>query len=517
MALDKRQLPADPISTAVSPIADQTPDEQPTADHPHANTRRMSRNFIALIVGQVIAKGLAVISNVYLARVLGAEYFGVVTFAMTILTYPELIVNAGFSRLGPREVVRDPKPESVRRLVRAVITIRLALSFVAFAVMALVVVLLPETSDIGKRTIILYGIYFFFVVIDLSWVFLGNEAMHFVSLAEIVMQLVTVIGTLVLIRQPEDLPLVAIIYLSAQLSSIGMLFMLYVRRYGMPGIGTPKAIWQPLAKAALPLAITRSMATVNLNFDSLLVGLVMSSYATGQYGAAYRFIWVPSILIVMYFNAVTPAFDRAHLTGLQSIQALLDRSVRLTGAVGLGIAVAGTILAPEVFNLVFGAEYHDAVLPFQILIWATALLFVNRNFRTLLISFDKQHANLRLTFLSAGTNILLNLVLIPRYGLPGAAFATVAAESINLVLSYLYVHELVGHVPLGRHLPKLGAAGVILASVLFTLLNQPLITQIVVGVVVYAGCVLVLRIVPLEDVLSLVRAWIPHRKAPAEA
>jgi len=478
------------------------------------NSRKITRNFAVLTLGQIVSRSLAVISNVYLARVLGAEYFGVVSFALTILTYPDLIVNAGFMRLGPREIVRDPSRHNVRKLVRAVITMRLLLSVVAFVIFMVISAILPETTDIERRATFIYGFALFLVVIDIGWVFLGTEQMQWVSIADILMQIVTVIGTFVLIDQPEDLAWVGVIYVVAQLTSTVLLFVLYIRRYGAPRLGVPRSVWRPLAKAALPLAVTRSMATLNLNFDSLLVGLIMSSYATGQYGAAYRFIWVPSLLLAIYFSALTPAFDRAYKAGLESIRIVLDRSIRLTSALGIGVAVGGVITAQKAFDFVYGSEYQDAVLPFQILVVSMAFMFINRNYRVLLVSFEQQGAQLRLMMIAAITNVLLNILLMPRYGLAGAALATVASEAITLVTSYGYVHRLIAHVGFGRHMPRIFAAAAILVVTLLVMDGAHVVVQVLVGIAVYGAAMLALRVITRAEIERVVGAWLPRPKPP---
>lgn len=476
-----------------------------------AANRRITRNFAVLTVGQLFSRGLAVVSNVYLARVLGADAFGAVTFALTILSYPELLVNLGFIRLGPREVVRNPDPDNVRRVVRSIITIRSILSLAAFGIFTLIVFTLPDANDLERRSTLIYGVYLFFVVLDLGWVFLGTERMHIVSIADILVQVVTVIGTFLFVRRPEDLGVVALIYLASQAVSILAVLALYTRQYGLPGFGANRDEVRSLVKAAIPIALTRSMGTINLNFDTLLVGFIMTSFAVGLYGAAYRFIWVPSLVVAMYFNAVTPAFDRAYRHGLDSIDTLLNRSVRWTGALGIGFAVGGMMFAPIMFGLVFTPEYQGAVLPFQILIWTFPFIFISRNYRTLLVSFDQQGAQLKLMVVAALTNILFNVVLIPLYGLMGAALATVAAEMVIFVLSYVYVHLVVGHVPLGRHLPKLAGLGLVTTAALIATVSAPLVVQLAAGAATYIGGLFLFRVITLYEVNGMIRTWLPRR------
>jgi len=469
----------------------------------------VARSLATLGSAHLVGRALAVVTNVYLARVLGAASFGVVTFALTVLSYPELLVSAGFPRLGPREIVRDPGPAAVRRLVAAVLAIRLVLSALAFAVLVAVVLALPGRGDLERQTMLLYGLYLFIVVVDLGWVAQGAEAMHVVGGAEVVVQAVTLAGTMLLVRGPEHVLRVAAVYLLAQLLGAAVTVRFYVRRYGWPGLGAPAALWKSLIRAALPLTLTRTMSMINLNFDMLMVGLVMSRSATGEYGAAYRFLLAPALALNVYFNAVTPVFDRVHRAGMDRIAGVVDRSLRLTGAAGLGCAVAGTLLAPAAFDLVFGPAYRAAVLPFQILIWSTGLLFLSRNYRTLLVSLGHEDTLFRLTVVSAAVNVGLNLVLIPRHGLAGAAVATVASEAVNLTLGYARVRGLAVSLAFGRHVLRLGAAALLAGAGLAATGGLPLAARTGVLAILYLGGLGALGIVRVDELRALARGRAP--------
>ena len=82
------------------------------------------------------------------------------------------------------------------------------------------------------------------------------------------------------------------------------------------------------------------------------------------------------------------------------------------------------------------ARVQKGVIGLQILLWALLLMYINSIYARGLIACDRQRRNALVIGTVTTVNIVLNLILIPRFGLGGAAFATVAAEAVALLFYY---------------------------------------------------------------------------------
>lgn len=460
--------------------------------------RRISRNLMALTIAQVASRAFAVVSTIYLARVLGADNFGVIVFATSVISYAALVVDAGLTRLGKREVARDAA--RVQALVGSIVSIRLVLAGAAFLLLLLAAWLLPGPAVV-KLVTVLYGLSLFGMAIDLGWVFLGTEFMRMIALTEIAEQAAVAVGVILAVHNADDIFRVPLVYLIATTLGTGLLFIAYNRGFGRIRLAWgPGPDWRSLLREALPLAMSAGMGLINFNADSVLVGLMIGAHAAGLYGAAYRIVWAPAVLAAAYYTALLPSLDRAYREGLNSVAGLLDKSIRLTTAIGLGFGVGGTLLAKPGFEFVYGPDFNGSVVPFQILIWSLALLFVNRNFRNLLTAFNQQQAEARIIGTAAVTNVALTVILLPQWGLVGAAWASVSSETIILVFGYLYTRKLVGHVPLGRHIPRILLAAGGMGAVLVATEPLHLLVRVVAAGVVYAVALLGLRVISLSEV-----------------
>src|SRR3974377_970204 len=99
---------------------------------------------------------------------------------------------------------------------------------------------------------------------------------------------------------------------------------------------------------------------------------------------------------------------------------------------------AGTFLADPVIRFLYGAAYENSAAPFRILLWSAALVVLRWVYMDSLRATGHQALDLRCAITSASLNVALNILLIPRFGMIGAASATVFADLVWFVMSYYY-------------------------------------------------------------------------------
>ena len=112
-------------------------------------------------------------------------------------------------------------------------------------------------------------------------------------------------------------------------------------------------------------------------------------------------------------------------------------------------------------------------------------------------------ADLKMIGLGALVNVILNLFLIPLYGMMGAAVATILAESIILCLGYFYVKKLVIQCHVFKHLVKPTISSIIMILCLIKLAKQGLFMKLPVGIGIYFLVLLLLRGISFKDIQRL--------------
>lgn len=144
-------------------------------------------------------------------------------------------------------------------------------------------------------------------------------------------------------------------------------------------------------------------------------------------------------------------------------------------------------LGGAVLDLLFGPAYRQANIVLQILVWSAVLVILRGSYRQAFIASGRQTLDLRCAGIAAAFNLGLNVLLIPPYGMIGAASATVIGDCIWLTLAALYCNRYVVPVPVLEHLSKPLVASVFMGGSFIALAPFPWVSQAVFAWLVYLG------------------------------
>jgi O-antigen/teichoic acid export membrane protein len=185
------------------------------------------------------------------------------------------------------------------------------------------------------------------------------------------------------------------------------------------------SIWfRKLWSDSVPMVLSGIVLMVYLRIDQVMLGALSTQIEVGQYAAAVRIseLWyfVPAAIV----SSVFPRLVQLKSTDSAMFHVKLQRLYNLLAFLGYAVAVPVTFMAPWLINLLFGKAYQPAAPLLAVLIWAGlfANISVVRNAHFIAMEWGK--AMLWSTTAGAVVNVMLNLLLIPRFGGMGAAVST---------------------------------------------------------------------------------------------
>jgi O-antigen/teichoic acid export membrane protein len=210
-------------------------------------------------------------------------------------------------------------------------------------------------------------------------------------------------------------------------------------------LGSVKA----LLKFGLPLHLNSLLTIAFTRLDTFLVGLFSGAGAVASYGVALKLPDNVRGLFdsfrLVYFSVASKHFatdDR------DAIGEALDGSVRWAAFVFFGAATVAAVGQREIVRLLFSERYLDSAPALPVLMAATALFFVNCLFGSTLVAGAQPRRVVRISLVTAIVNASASLLLIPRLGVMGAAYAALLTHA---VAAELYVRSL-KHLRLAFHL-----------------------------------------------------------------
>ncbi len=449
---------------------------------------------MALGSGEVVARVVAFGATVYVARTLGAASYGALELAAAVVLYFSRIADAGFDLgLGVREMAAAGG--EAEALVASALTARTLLSIVLIAILGAVglwILPAPEGPVLAA-----YGLTLLAVGLGPRWIHVGRERTRLVALARTVGEVTMVLLVLAIVRAPAHLVRVPFAKLAGDLLAAAiLLWSLHLDGFRLrPRLDLERL--RPLARRAAPLVLSAMFGLMIYNADLIFIRVFGARADVGYYAAAYTLISFLSNLGVAYALSLLPTLTR--------LEARPDEQRELYGtahaqvlAVGLPVAVGGAILAGPIIALVFGGDYGPSG-PALAVLTASVPLALLRDLPVIgLMSKGREGKILRLTAVAAGLNLGLNLLLVPTFGILGAATATVITEGVRMGLAMAAARPLSFHgPPLARYLRPL-LATLLMALVLLVVQPRSALLSVAVGAATYGVVLWLLGGIRLE-------------------
>jgi len=178
--------------------------------------------------------------------------------------------------------------------------------------------------------------------------------------------------------------------------------------------------------------ISNILAFINYRIDLFIIAYFLNDYYVGLYSVAVTVverIWVvsQSVSTVLFARVsnLTTDIERAQFTSIVARNVLF---ISLTGGVILYF-IGGWLI-----NLLFGAEFDDALAPFILLIPGVVLLSFARILSNFFSGIGKPEINTYVASFTTVLNIGLNIYLVPKLYVTGAAIATSITYATNMVI-----------------------------------------------------------------------------------
>ena len=461
--------------------------------------RRAAGNFLSLSAAQIMSQAILFLIIIYLARILGAAGFGKIAFAQAVVLYFSLLANLGLSTLGTREVARNRG--EMDSYVGNILSLRLVLALLSFFLLFIFVGLIKKPTEV-KYLIILFGLSLFPSASLLDWLFRGIEKMGSIGISRILDKLFYAGLIFFLVKDAKHIWVVPCLWLGGSLLASGFLVYVFTRQFGRPRLRFNLPFWKELARRALPMGAAFIMIQIYYNLDTVMLGFMRNDEVVGWYTAAYTVVLFVWAFIPIFINVIFPLMSKYHQQSKEKLRLVISSATKLMSTIALPLGMGGTILAKPIMSFLYGEKYINGVIAFQILIWAVVIISIRCTYEQSFLACNREKRYLLGVIVGASVNIVLNLILIPYFGLKGAAIATVISEFIFSLYMLAYF-QILRRVRILKYLLKPFLAASLMGFLLYYLRNLNLFLSILVGITAYLVAILLLKGVTWKEVTQL--------------
>lgn len=252
----------------------------------------------------------------------------------------------------------------------------------------------------------------------------------------------------------------------------------------------------------IPLAVTFGLGFIVSSSDRFIIGLLLKVEDAGLYSAGYDLAQnsLGMIMMIVHLAAYPLAVRALERDGIRAAEGQLRANATLFLLVAIPAAAGFALLSENIGAVLLGKSFSRVAV--EIMPWIAFGAFLGgvKSFYFDLSFQLAKHtiAQVWVVLAAALTNVIFNFVLIPIYGLLGAAYSTVISYFVGLALSLAY-----GRKFFSLPWPWLDAIKICMATIVMVLIILPfkdlrgilpLVTQVCIGIVVYSFLVLVLNV-----------------------
>jgi O-antigen/teichoic acid export membrane protein len=191
-----------------------------------------------------------------------------------------------------------------------------------------------------------------------------------------------------------------------------------------------KNISLSLLKDSWPLILSGVVVSIYMKVDQVLIKNMLDVKEVGYYAAAVRLSESWYFIPVAISNALFPAIVNAKNISRELYLTRLQKLYDVLAWIAIGISIPVSFFSSDIINLLYGNNYVSSAPILTIYIWAGAAVFLGVASSQYLVAENLTKISFMRTSLGMIANVILNIILIPLYGIIGSAVATLISYSI---------------------------------------------------------------------------------------
>ncbi len=387
---------------------------------------------------QILRMVAGLLVGIWVARYLGPAQFGIFSYAIAFTALFGSVAKLGLDSIVVHDLVREPNQRDL--YLGTTFWLKLIGSVVMLAVMALAVRL---TSNDAITNLYIYiiasgTIFQSFEVVD--FYFQSKVLSKFVSICKLTQLFISSFLKLYLIFTGADLIWFVFLSLADQITLAVSLYIAYRCQklgsfYRYFDLRTAKH----LLRASWPLIISGFVVMIYMRIDQIMIKEMLGEKAVGLYSAATRISEVWYFIPMLLTSSLFPSIINAKSISIDAYHSRLQKLYNFMFLAAIAIALPMTFLSNWLVKFLYGNNFHEAGNVLMIQIWAGVFVFAGVASSRWFICEGLQKYYAFNTLVGAVMNIILNILLIPKFGINGAAIATVISQALaSYIMNFMF-------------------------------------------------------------------------------
>ena len=398
--------------------------------------KRVVANASWIIVCRLVQAILSFLISLFTARYLGPSNFGLINYAISLTAFVTPIMKLGFDSILVQEFINNPKKEGtilgsslLMNVISAIACMVLVISFSFFA------------NPGELETVIVCALYSLMLLAQAlemtQYWFQAKLLSKYTAIVSLVSYVLVSTYKIFLLATSKSIFWFAISNAVDYFLIAISLLLLYRRKGGMKLEFSFDLSKKMLSKSKYYI-ISGLMVVVFSQTDRIMLKQMVNNAAVGYYSAAVTCAGMTSFI----FSAIIDSMRPIIFEGKNSGDEVFKRRVRelysliIYGALTQSVLI--TIFSSLIVNLIYGPEYTSAIIGLRIVVWYTTFSYYGGAKDIWILAEGKQKYLVWLNLCGALANVGLNYILIPIWGIAGAAIASLITQFFaNIVMGFI--------------------------------------------------------------------------------
>ncbi len=404
--------------------------------------QRVARNTLVIFLGQALSLLANLAVNILLARHLGENQFGTFSYALVLISFFALIADFGMKPILVRELARCP--EQSETILGNAFLLKIILLSVTATLVLLVPILTGFSADLRLLLWIFAGNLLLsakMITVRIVWeaVFHIRLRMGIPVLFQTLDAVLLVITTVIAVSSNATVEALAVIYVFCNLPGF-LLTFIWSSKMAKPRLQWKRETIRMFLRESWPVALYLAFMALYDRLDVLLLETMKGRGEVGLYAAAFRLVSPLNFIPLALATSLFPLLSQFSHSASDKLRQTFVTGIKILATLGLLFALLANFWAEPIFAWLYPPAFANAATAFTYLMWAQAFGFLNFYLVDFNASINLQNLNLRAAFVMAIANLLIDLLLIPQWGILGASLAKIPTNVIGFLLLFSFSH-----------------------------------------------------------------------------
>lgn len=373
--------------------------------------------------------GLRVLSSlligIWMAKYLGPYTFGVLSLALAVIAIASTATKLGLDGVVTREIVKSPEGRDVVIGTALVLKITASLIFVC----AIAVMYFFFSSEEGSLLIGILSLSLVFQALDVvDYYFMAVVKARLGAICRVISLTVGSSAKIYLILNDGSVGFFAAV-ITIEAAVLAALYVLVYQRQegGLNPFLAKSRVAFSLLSDSFPLLLSGAVILLYMRIDQIMISQLLPTTQLGLYSAAVKLTEATYMIPMIVSASLFPLLQKKYAEATH-YRRVLGQLYAFLSWVAVGLALLASIYAEEIVAITYGQQFSGSSDVLVLSIWASVPVCVGVVFSKHLLIENQNMTFLARNAIGLSLNITFNLILIPIYGILGAALSTLISQ-----------------------------------------------------------------------------------------